>query len=228
MKNTLRLMAAGALVLLVAAPAALAQTMEQSTLPVTEPLDVGGTILQPGTYHIRVLGNGSDRDRVVITNLDGTKTYTTVLTVPHPLEPNEEIPNATFIYYPAGEGAPAALRTWFAGNPPTLRGRDIVYDESRARQLARLASSDVVFYPPQTPIETATLQVVTPQAEVETYVAPVTPVITETPAPMVSGTTETESDTDVDMPETASRLPMLALLGLLSILGAVAIRFARG
>ena len=218
MKRTLKVMAL-TFALVIAAPAVFAQTMEESTLPVTEPIDVGGTILQPGTYLIRVLNNGSDRDRVVITNTDRTKVFATVLTVPHPLEPNEEIPSTTFVFYPSAENAPKALRTWFAGMPPTLRGRDIVYEEGRARELARLASSEVVFYPPQSPIEsdTTTLSVVTPTAEVETYTY--TPPAT-TPTTMVSS--------EVEMPATASKLPLFALLGVLSIAGALAIRFGRG
>ena len=229
MKPTLRLMAVA---LLLVAPVAFAQTFEESTLPVTEPLDVGGTILQPGTYLIRVLNNGSDRDRVVITNTDRTKVFATVLTVPHPLEPNEEIPSSTFVFFPAPEGSVKALRTWFAGNPPTLRGRDIVYEEGRARELARAASTDVVFYPPQSTIEseTTTLAVVTPEAKIETYtytppatITTVTTTETTTPAPMISSRTE-----EVEMPSTASNLPLFALLGVLAIAGALTLRFARG
>ena len=224
MKPTQKLFAVSALALLLCAPAALAQTVEQSPLPVDEPLDVGGTILQPGSYMIKVLGNGTDRDRVVITNADGTKTFATVLTVPHHLEPNEEVPSTTYVFYPPGDNSPKALRTWFAGNPPTLRGRDIVYAEDRARQLARLAKAEVVFHAPQTPVaqlETATLQVVTPEAKVETYTY--TP--PAAPGPMVSSTETTTSD--VDMPTTASNLPLVALLGVLSLAGAAVIRRVR-
>jgi hypothetical protein len=218
MKSTLRLMVVGAFALLVCVPAAFAQTPESSTLPVTEPLDVGGTILQPGNYVIRVLPSSTDRNKVQITSPDFQTVFATLLTVPHPLEPNEEIPNTTFLFYPAGEGLPRALRTWFAPNPPTLTGHDIVYDEARAKQLARLAKSKVVFYPAETvvaEVEIPTLQVITPEATVETYVVPTRQTT------MVSTATETE------MPATAGKVPLIALLGLLSIGGAVALRIAR-
>ena len=52
MRNKMKLLVVGAFALLIAVPG-LAQTPEASILPVTEPLDVGGTILQPGTYLIR-------------------------------------------------------------------------------------------------------------------------------------------------------------------------------
>jgi hypothetical protein len=210
----------GALALLLFVPAVSAEiVVETSTLAVSEPTDVGGTILQPGTYTIKVLATTTDRNTIQVTNVDGTKVFATALTVPHPLKPGEVIPSSTFVYFPAGEGQPRALRTWFASHPPNLVGHDIVYEASRARQLARLASSNVVFYPEDVTITettTPTLSVITPEATVETYTAP---------APMVSSV---ETESEVEMPATASKLPLLALLGVLSIAGAMAIRFGRG
>ncbi|HEU4521063.1 MAG TPA: hypothetical protein VFT12_03610, partial [Thermoanaerobaculia bacterium] len=172
MRSTLRFMAVSALALMISVPA-FAQTPEASVLPVTEPLDVGGTILQPGTYTIRVLPSFSDRNKVQVTSMDGQTVYATVLTVPHPLEPTEEVPNTTFIYYPAAEGSPRALRTWFAPHPEaSLGGHDIVYEESRAKQLARIANSRVVYYPETEVAEIrddAELAIITPEATVETY-----------------------------------------------------------
>lgn len=234
MKQSLRLMVMSALVLLIAS-AAFAQTPEASILPVTEPLEVGGTILQPGTYLIRVLPSNTDRNKVQITSQDRSTVYATVLTVPHQLEPNEEVPNTMFVYYPAGEGAPRALRTWFAAFPEASQGgHDIVYEEDRAKQLARLARSNVVSYDNEVTVadlDNTTLHVVTPEERVETYtyIAPTTPAPTQTiiadstPAPMISST----ETAPVEMPATASNLPLMAMLGLLSIAGAVAFRAAR-
>jgi len=228
MKSSMKPLIVSALALLICVPAAFAQTPEASILPVTEPLDVGGTILQPGTYMIRVVPSPTDRNKVQIMNQDGTKVFATVLTVPHPLEPDEEVPNTTFVYYPAGEGMPRALRTWFAPDPHASGGgHDIVYDEKRARQLARLANSNVVYYPGETvvaEIDTdAELSVVTPQATVVTFVPP------PPPAPVVVETQSMASATEsqVEMPATASRTPLFALLGLISLAGAVAFRMAR-
>ncbi len=236
MKNTFRLMTVAAIALLILIPAAFAQTPEASPLPVTEPLDVGGTILQPGNYLIRVLPSFNDRNKVQVTSTDMKTVYATVLTIPHPLEPGEEVPATKFVFFPSGEGAPRALRTWFAPNPDASQGgHDIVYEESRAKQLARLANEPVIFYRDETAVaelETTPLQRVTPEAAVETYTytAPVAPVTTETPSAMTSGTTETTQVAEsrqMEMPRTASKVPLIALLGLLSIVAAVAIRVVR-
>jgi hypothetical protein len=259
MKNPLKMLAITAIALLMAAPAALAQSPEVSTLVLTEQTDVGGTILEPGTYLIRVVSPQADRNKVQITSVDRSKVYATLLTIPHQLEPNEAIPESTFVFYPAGEGRPRALRTWFAADPASGGGHDILYEESRARQLARLANENVVF------TREEELAVITPRDTVEPYVMDSEPtIVAETrtttvttpvepaplvtpepePAPMVSSTpADTNLDTTVDttvdttemsttesapaMPETSSRMPLLALLGLVSLAAAVVVRFAR-
>ena len=255
MKNALKITALTALVLLMAAPAALAQSPETSTLVLTETTEVAGTVLEPGTYLIRVISPLADRNKVQITSSDRSKVYATFVTIPHQLEPNEKITDATFVFWPSGEGQPRALRTWFAPNPASGHGHDILYEESRARQLARLANENVVF------TREEALAVITPRDTVEPYVmdsepapivaeththtttittpAPVVepaPLVTEpepAPAPMVSSTpvetTEMTSSTETapEMPETSSRIPLLALLGVLSLAAAVAIRFVR-
>lgn len=259
MKHTTKVMAIGAIALLLSLPA-MAQTPEVSTLPISEPTEVGGTILQPGTYLIRVISPQADRNKVQITNVDRSTIYATVLTIPHQLEPNEKMPDTTFVYFPAGEGRPRALRTWFAADPASGGGHDIVYEESRARQLARLAKEPVVSYHDE---QMADLNVVTPEntstpyvyepapvitpAPVQTTEVTTTTVITPEPAPLAEPTpvfepapvpmassapettlnTDTDTDTSPEMPETASRIPMLALLGLISLAGAVALRFVR-
>jgi hypothetical protein len=223
MRNTMKLLMVSVFALMIAAPAAFAQTQEVSTLPVTEPLDVGGTILQPGNYVIRVVPTVGDRNRVQVLSTDLSKVYATVLTVPHDLEPGEEVPNTTFVFYPAGEGQPRALRTWFAPNSAMQAGHDIVYEESRAKQLARLAEGNVVAYRGELTDNTQ-LEVVTPQQTIETYTwtAPTTTTTTTTTV-----TTPMTSSTQVEMPRTAGNTPLLALLGFLALGGAVAVRAAR-
>lgn len=233
MKKSLQVLAIA--LVAVMSVSALAQTPEVSTLPVSEPLDVGGTILQPGTYLIRVVSPRADRNTVQITSVDRQTVYATVLTVPHELEPNEEIPNTTFVYFPAGEGQPRALRTWFAPDAASGVGHDIVYEEGRARQLARLANDKVVTYRGE---QTADLNVITPADTFEPYVAPAPVATTRIETSTTVNTTPLESTTvntapmtsaaPVEMPRTASKLPLVALLGLMSLAAALVVRIARG
>jgi hypothetical protein len=247
MKSTLRMVVLSALALLVCMPAAFAQTPEVSPLTVTEPLDVGGTILQPGTYSIRVMPSFADRNKVQVTSPDLKTVYATVLTVPHYLEPNEQMPNTMFVFYPGMEGRPRALRTWFARFPDASQGgHDIVYEESRAKLLARANKSRVVSYSDTTDVasinDKTELHVITPEEQVETYTytPPPAPQVaetrtetrTETPAPIETRTEETTTPTAMtsgatEMPQTAGETPLFALLGLAALGGAVVFRVAR-
>ena len=121
MKHTTKVMAISAIALLLSLPA-MAQTPEVSTLPISEPTEVGGTILQPGTYLIRVVAPQADRNKVQITSVDKQTIYATLLTIPHQLEPNEKRSDTMFVFFPAGEGRPRALRTWFAPEPSSGGG----------------------------------------------------------------------------------------------------------
>ncbi len=234
MNDKTKLFAVAMVALLIAIPG-MAQTPEASILPVEEPLDVGGTILQPGTYLIRVLPSATDRTKVQITSEDRSTIYATVLTVPHTLEPGEQVPNTVFVYYPAGEGMPRALRTWFARDPrASIGGHDIVYDETRARQLARLSNATVTSYAVTTPVEaldTARLTVITPDQPVTVTTPEPVPVTELDTTTMISSETApvqtADTQSSMEMPRTASRVPLMALMGLLAVLAAATLRVAR-
>lgn len=198
------------------APAALAQSPEASTFSISEPLDVGGTVLQPGTYTIRVLPNFQTREQIQITSTDLQTVYATVLAVPHVRMFNEKVPATEFIYFPADTDHPRALRTWFAKDAASAGGHDIVYEEGRAKLLAKTANTNVIAYQ-GTDIGSAELRTVTPQQTVEVYTPPA-PAVVPPPAPVQIAETHTE------MPHTAGNMPLFALLGLVAIAGAVSIR----
>jgi hypothetical protein len=236
LKHTLKLAAVALFALLVAAPALVAQmpiTPEVSWFPVTEPTDVGGKILQPGTYVIKVIQAADSRNKIQVWSQDQQKLYATVLTIPHELKPNETMPSTMFVFYEATADHPRALRTWFAANPPGDHGHDVVYPEGRAKQIAVASKVPVVSYPEtvtENEIATAPLTVQTPQATVEPYTPPA-PLVTETTTtpvtPMVSSSDTNTTENKTEMPQTAGSNPTLALLGLAAIAGAVAIRFGR-
>jgi hypothetical protein len=232
MRSTLRLLALSASALLISI-SAFAQTPESSTLRLTEPLDVGGTIVQPGDYTIRVLPSFANRDQIQVTSPDLKTVYATALSVPHYLQVNELPANTTFVYYPAGDGQPQALRTWYAPDAQASQGgHDIVYKKARAAQLARLSHSRVVSYEDQTAVAdlgTAPLLVVTPEAKVETYTpAPVTtvttPMTSAATTPAEPATTQVAEAAPAEMPHTAGNTPLLALFGLGAIGAAIVLR----
>lgn len=200
------------------APQVMAQIQEASYLRLTEPLDIGGTVLQPGVYVIRVLPSNENRNTLQVTNEDRSQVYATVLSIPHTLSSTVQQTSTEYVYYPATSGSPRALRTWFAPNATSHGGHDIVYPQGRAIELAVVVKEPVVAYKDATPpaeLKTAELVVVTPAKEVIPYVEP-------TPAPAPAVVAEVR-----ELPHTASRVPLFATLGLLMLCVAVGIRAFR-
>jgi hypothetical protein len=222
---------------------ASAQTVEKSFFVLTEPLDVGGTILQPGDYQIKVIPLQSNRNLLQVTGADKTKIYATLLSIPHAEGPGGvKVPESRYLYYPPVNGHIRALRTWFAADTPTLGGHDVVYPRLRAIELAAAIKEPVVAVPDEVKeaeYTTAPLLVVTPEKEVKPYVevtaskpvAPkdsvtaVTPPVPE-PAPKPVVVAENRPH-HKRLPGTASDVPLIAGLGLLSVLSALGL-FALG
>ncbi len=200
-------------------------TPETGLLNVTEKLDVGGTILEPGEYQIKVVPSRLDRNLLQVTSTDGRKLFATLLSVPHTEGPaGQQIPESRFVYYPAVTGQTMVLRTWYASNTPVSGGHDIVYPKLRAMELAARAKAPVVAVADEVKVvefETAPLVVVTPEKEEKpyTYVARKEPVAETAPARDVR-VAETRPLRE-ELPQTASNLPLVAGLGILSLLGAL-------
>lgn len=223
--KTSKLLGLGTLIVLMAvawAPPVQAQIPEYSTVVLTEPTDVGDTVLQPGTYLFRILPSIRNRNQVQITSVDRETIYATVMTIPHQVSPTEEpIPNTMLVYYPSIEGQPRMLRTWYAAAAPSDAGHDFVYDEDAATILARAANSPVVT------VRNEELYVVEPDATVHTYAVPettVTRVTTVETQPVTVAEVETETETRTELPATAGNTPLFAFAGLLALAGALAFR----
>jgi hypothetical protein len=201
-------------------------TSEQASFKLTEPLDVGGTILQPGDYQIKVVPLQGNRNLLQVTNADGTKLLATLLSIPHAEGPGGvQIPASRYVYYPASAGHIKTLRTWFAANTPGLGGHDIVYPKQRAMELAALVKAPVVAIPDEVKeadYKTAPLVVVTPEKEVKPYeeVTAQKPPVPEA-APTQPAKAVEKPVHHKRLPKTASDVPLHAGLGLLSLLGAL-------
>jgi hypothetical protein len=223
MKLFARLLAFGALGLipvlgLAPAPSASAEIPEVAYLPVDQPLDVGGTILEPGTYVIRVLPSISNRNILQVTNEDRTRVFATVLSVPHALPATEQATATQFVFYPASGDYPRALRTWFNPESTSDGGHDIVYPERRAMQIASVVQEPVIAYKDETKVEelkTTPLEVVNADQKIASYTERDLP---EKVADMSEG---------AGMPRTAGSGPSFLIFGLLALAVALSVRAFR-
>lgn len=181
---------------------------EKSIFTITERLDVGGTILEPGTYRIKVHKRTSDRHTLQVVNTDDNKVFVTVLAIPHPIREQDVIPESRFVYYPATGTQPRALRTWF-GNDIQF-GHDIAYPKRRAAELVAVVKEPVVFIPDEAK-----------EAEFDTV--PIQPYVANSPA-VAAPVTRVAETRPATLPQTASRVPLFALLGALALASAASLR----
>ena len=199
-------------------PSARADEWNKKTIVTfSQAVEVPGQILPAGTYTFQLLDSPSDRHIVQIFNADGSQIVATILAINnYRLQPTGETV-MKFSERPAD--APDALRAWFY--PGDNFGQEFVYPRVRAIQLAQATKGFVpavaVDTIDETVIKTVPIVAVTPeQKEVEvTTVIQTTPpaaaAVTPTPAP-VAVASQTE-----ELPQTASSMPLIALLGGLSI-----------
>lgn len=184
---------------------AQAQTFDKkTTLTFSHPVAVPGTVLPAGTYTFTILDSFGIRNIVQIWNEDKTNLITTILAIPnYRLEPTGETV-IEFRERPAG--TPQALKAWFY--PGHGYGIEFVYPKKEAVQIAQ-ASNEVVpaetVEPTPSTLQTVPLVAVTPQGKEE----PIAQAFPEkaAEAPLVAK----------ELPKTASPLPLIALLGALSL-----------
>jgi LPXTG-motif cell wall-anchored protein len=197
-------------------PSARADGWDKKTIVTfSQAVEVPGKILPAGTYTFKLMDSPSDRNIVQIFNADGSQIITTILAINnYRLQPTGE----TVMKFTERPGdSPEALRAWFY--PGDEFGQEFVYPKVRAIQLAQTTQVIVPAVAVETLddnlIKTVPIVAVTPdQKEVE-----VTKVIQTTPPATVAAVKETE-----ELPHTGSSMPLLALLGGLSISLAIGLK----
>jgi hypothetical protein len=202
-------------------PSARADEWNKKTVVTfSQAVEVPGKILPAGTYTFVLLDSPSDRHIVQIFNADGSQLITTILAInDYRLKPTGD----TVMKFSERPGdAPEALRAWFY--PGNSFGQEFVYPKVRAIQLAQTAQIAVpavaVETLDETVIKTAPIVAVTPdQKEVEVATVFQTTPPVATPAPVEVKEAE-------ELPSTASSMPLIALLGGLSISVALGLKLS--
>ena len=206
-------------------PSAQADTWSKKTVVTfSQAVEIPGKILPAGTYTFQLLDSNSDRHIVQIFNADGSQIIATILAInDYRLQPTGQ----TVMKFSERPGdAPDALRAWFY--PGDNFGQEFVYPKVRAIQLAETTKFVVPAVAVDTldedAIKTAPIVAVTPdqkEVEVTTVIqtAPAAATV-ETPAPVavapVAAAPVAVKETE-ELPQTASSMPLIALLGGLSI-----------
>ena len=182
---------------------------------------VGAQVLPAGTYVFKLLDHQSDRNIVQILNESRDHVFSTILAIPNYRLRATNKTVMTFKERAAGQ--PQAIRAWFY--PSNHWGQEFVYPKARAIELAKLTNEPVLAMPTElaattvAPIKSADepevialkaapIEAVKPTGEVVAMAEVVEPPPVETAA---------VQSAEASLPKTASPVPLLGLIGFLSI-----------
>src|SRR5580700_8234635 len=186
----------------------------------------GWGVLPAGTYVFKLLDSQSDRHIVQIFSQDEKTVYATILAIPNYRLKATDKTVISFSERPAGE--PEALRAWFY--PGKNWGDEFVYPKSRAIEIAKTTNVPVLYTEAVIPLEVAEpIKSASAPVVVQLKQAPImavqptgeqvelAAVVTAPPAELPAATTAAPA---AALPATASTMPLMGLIGLISLLGA--------
>jgi hypothetical protein len=215
-------------------PNAWADDWNKRTLvTIDRTIEVPGNVLPPGTYLFEVVEVPGTRNVVRISSEDGTKVYTTVFAIwDFKLETSDE---TRLTFYEATPGVPEALRSWFY--PAHQYGFDFVYPRKRAIEnpevsgepvlAVKLEAPPAVLEEPSEEFLEEPIVAIEPTGE-EWEIAEIFPPEVSAEPPFVPEPAVPEPEPVAELPKTATPLPLLALIGLITAVGASVMRMFRG
>ncbi len=203
---------------------------QKTTMTFSAPVEIPGQVLPPGTYVFELMDSASDRNVVEVYGKNERRFYGFFLAIPdYRMKPGDK-PIITF--EERAQGAPEAVKAWFY--PGENYGHEFVYPKVKAMALAKVNNEAVPSMPNEMAANTtkpvksakapevmamknAPLKAEKPNQE-EAEIAEVF-----TPAP--ASAAPTQPAMPKRLPKTGSSLPLIGLLGLISLGAAGSLRF---
>jgi hypothetical protein len=208
-------------------PTAKASEWNQKTVfTFSGPVEIPGQILPAGTYVFKLADSHSNRHIVQVFNKDENHVFGTFLAIPdYRLHPSDK----TIIKFAERPtGSPEAIKGWFY--PGRNYGHEFVYPKSEAVVLAQANHTPVPFMPTEL-TQTTTMPDIALDAP-EIVAMDAAPLKAERPTGEEVELSEvfvvSELNAPAELPEvlpsTATSMPVIGLIGLMSLVVAVALR----
>jgi MYXO-CTERM domain-containing protein len=196
---------------------------KRTVLTINQAIQVPNTVLQPGTYVFRLLDNPGNRDIVQIFDKNEQHLITTILALPnYRLEPTGK---TVFTFWETPAGNPPAVRAWFY--PGDNYGQEFVYPKNLFTQAAATPA-------PVTATQTIAEQpapAAPPQEQAQSTPPPPPPAAEPAPQPPTEPqqaapppAPEQPQPTQPELPHTASPVPLIGFVGLVSLAGFAMLR----
>jgi len=220
------------------------QWNKKTIITLNQPLQVPGVTLQPGKYVFKLGDSSSNRHIVHIFNEDETEVLTTILAIPnYRLRPTGD---SEFGFWETPRGTAPALRAWFY--PGDNFGQEFAYPKNEATVITAAVGQSVPSISAEEQMEVARTEVKTETAELKTDVvveepqavaevepiAPAAPAVEEPakveepmPAQEIQKADTVSEEEPAALPATASSFPLVAVLGMLSLVMAFVVHGIR-
>lgn len=230
MKNLRTLLLIGCLACLGTAlvPKAKADEWDQKTIiTFSQPVQLPGIVLPAGTYVFRLLDYNANNNMVQVLSKDEQKTYALIRAIPdYRVNPKDE---SSIIFEERYAGAPRAIKEWFF--PDNHYGHEFVYPKAEALALAKAEEPDNT----SKPAESAEVQP-TRNEPADASEPAIQPAETQPPQEPQQQEAEVEQlqqqeqappegSMAMELPKTASVLPLTGLIGMILLAGALGLRF---
>jgi hypothetical protein len=211
-------------------PRAAADEWDQKTIfTISGPVEIPGQVLSAGTYVFKLADTSSDRNVVQVFGKDEKRLYGTFLSIPDQRLHPAGKPIITFNERAAG--SPEAVRAWFY--PGDDFGHQFVYPKEKAVALAKANNTPV----PSMPSELAanTTKPAVTMNEPHVMVMKQAPLRAQTPREEEVDISEVfvalaspadQAHLPAELPQTGSPLPLVGVVGLLSLGAALGLRLA--
>jgi len=190
----------------------------RTVMTFSQPVELPGFVLPAGTYVFKLVDSPWNRHIIRVFSADERHVYGIILAIPNQRMTPTGDTVVRFAERP--KNAPEALRAWFY--PGENAGQEFVYPKERARSLAEETKQPVL------------AAAITPEQEPETLIAaPVETFMPELPLtakleppPVIAGPEAAPPMQAMpapapELPKTASEIPLIALLGVMSMALAV-------
>jgi hypothetical protein len=221
---------------------------KKTVITTNETMQLPNTTLPAGTYVIKLLRSPDvNRNTVQIFDKDEKHIITTILAIPNQrIHPTGK---SIFAFWEVPAGQPKALRAWFY--PGDEFGQEFAYPKTEATTIMASNSGATVPVNDESTAssasdnstvataEPAPAPVATPEPEPAPAPVEVAAAPQEPPAPVVTReepvrqSVSTDSDAQrvnpapvESLPKTASNLPLFGFIGMLSLIGAFALKLA--
>jgi hypothetical protein len=219
----------------------------KTVISISQPLEVPGVVLQPGTYVMKLFNSSSDRHIVQIMNENQDQQL--ALTFAVAAERIRPTGKTVLTMYEGSQGAPPALRTWFY--PGDTVGQEFLYPHRQAVSITERTKHAVPEVDTSQSTSTAVISSeVTQTSDAQSNATPAEPVLIAraepAPAPVAApepepiaapepqqpaaepqsppATAPAPSVASETLPQTAGYGPLAALIGGLSLALAFGIR----